>query len=74
MGVSVLLRQFISSNEACNTAYALWRIHEQNCIFKDTKTGAVIPKETKYNLHYGEVREMFYGHHTALNTSCSVVK
>ena len=36
MGVSVLLRLFISSNEVCNTAYALKRIHEQNSIFKYT--------------------------------------
>ena len=32
MGVSVLLRLFISSNEVCNTAYALQHIHEQNSI------------------------------------------
>ena len=36
MAVSVLLRPFISSNEVCNTAYFLKRIHEQNSIFKDT--------------------------------------
>ena len=45
MGVSVLLRFVISSNEVCNTAYALYRIHEQNSIFKDTK---MTPKEMKY--------------------------
>ena len=32
------------------------RIDEQISIFKDTTIGSVIPKETKYNLHYGEVR------------------
>ena len=32
MGVSVLLRLFISSNEVCKADYALYRIHEQNSI------------------------------------------
>ena len=41
MGVSVLLGLFMSSNEVCNTAYALKRIHEQNSIFKDTKIDPV---------------------------------
>ena len=59
MGVSVLLRLFISSNEVCNTAYALWRIHEQNSIFKDSTIGPVIPKEMKYNLHYGKTIKTF---------------
>ena len=36
MGVSALRRLFISRNDVCNTAYALWRIHEQNSIFKYT--------------------------------------
>ena len=40
MGTSVLLRPFISSSEVCNTAYAVWRTHEQNSIF--TK-GPMIP-------------------------------
>ena len=53
MGVSVLLRLFVSSNEVCNTAYALYSIHEQNSIFKDSTMGPMIPKEMKYNLHYG---------------------
>ena len=48
MGVSVLLR---NSNEVCNTAYALYRIHEQNSIFKDSTMGPRIPKEMKYYLH-----------------------
>ena len=52
MGFSVLLRLFISSNEVCNTAYALLHIHEQNSIFKDSTMGPMIPKETKYNLHF----------------------
>ena len=56
MGVSFFLRLFISSNEVCNTAYALQRIHEQNSIFKYTTMGPMIPKEMKYNLHYGDVR------------------
>ena len=56
MGVSVLLRLFISNNVVCNTAYALYRIHEQNSIFKYTTLGRMIPKEMKYNLHYGNVR------------------
>ena len=47
MGVSVLLRLLKSSNEVCNTAYALWRIHEQNAIFKDSIIGPMIPKEMK---------------------------
>ena len=64
MGVSSLLRLFISSNEVYDTA-----IHKQNSIFKDTETGPMIPKEIKYNLHYDEVR---VPHGT--NTSCSVVK
>ena len=52
MGVSVLLRLFISSNEVCNTAYALYRIHEQISIFKYNTMGPLILKEMKYNLHY----------------------
>ena len=52
MGVSVLLRLFISSYKVCKTAYALERIHEQNSIFKDS---TMIPKEMKYNLHYSKV-------------------
>ena len=55
MGGSVLLRLFISYNEVCNTAYALQRIHEQDSIFKDSTMGPMIPKEMKYNLHYGKV-------------------
>ena len=55
MGVSVLLRLFISSSEVCNIAYALYRIHEQNSNFKDPTMGPMIPKEMKYNLHYGKV-------------------
>ena len=47
MGVSVLLRLFISSNEVYNIAYALLYIHEQNSIFKDTTMGSMIPKEMK---------------------------
>ena len=57
MGVSVLLRLFISSNEVCNFAYAIWHIHEQNSIFKYTTMGPMIPKEMEYNLHYGDVRD-----------------
>ena len=45
--VSVLLRLFVSSYEVCNTAYALWRIHEQNSIFKYTTMGPMIQKEMK---------------------------
>ena len=56
MRVLVLLRLFISSHEVCNTAYTLQRIHEQNSIFKDTTMSPMIPKEMKYNPHYGEVR------------------
>ena len=43
MGVSVLLRLFISINEVCNTAYDL----EQNFIFKYATMGPMIPKEMK---------------------------
>ena len=61
MGVSVLLRLFINSNEVCNTAYAPpppnMRIHEQNSNFKDTTIDLMIPKKMKYNLHHGEVWE-----------------
>ena len=39
----VLLRLFISSNEVCKTAYALYHIHEQNSIFKNTIMGPMIP-------------------------------
>ena len=49
MGVSILLRLFISSNEVCNTAYVL--------LFKDTTMGPMIPKEMKYNLHSGKKNE-----------------
>ena len=56
MGVSFLLRLFISSNEVWNTAYALLRIHEQNFVFKYTTMGPMISKEMKYNRHYGDVR------------------
>ena len=30
-------------------------VHEQNSIFKDTIMGPMIPKEMKYNLHYGDL-------------------
>ena len=59
MGVSVLLRLFISSNEVCNTAYALYRIHEQNSIFKCIIMGPMIPKQMKYNLHYGTIPAVY---------------
>ena len=55
MGVPVLFRLLIYSNEVCNTVNALQIIHEQNSIFKDTTLGPMIPKEMKYNLHYDEV-------------------
>ena len=55
MGVSVLLRLFISSNEVCNTTYALQHMHEQNFISKDFTMGPMIPKEMKYNLHCKKV-------------------
>ena len=50
MGVSVLLRLFISSNEICNTAYALYRIYEQNSTFKDTTVGLMILEPTSFTL------------------------
>ena len=56
MEASVLLRLFISCGDVYNTADALYRIHEQKSIFEDTRMGLVIPKEIKYNLHYGDVR------------------
>ena len=74
MGASVLLRLFISSNEVCNTAYALQHIHEQNSIFKDSTMGPMIPKEMKYNLHYGKVQGDILPLPHSTNTSCSVVK
>ena len=62
-------------SEVFNTAYALQRIHEQNSIFKDT-AGVQwnIPKEMKYNLHYGEVLEDILRPPHGINTSRSVVK
>ena len=72
MGVSVLLRLFISSNDVCNTAYALYRIHEQNSIFKCTTMGPMIPKEMKYNLHYGDERGDVLPPPHGTNTGCSV--
>ena len=74
MGVSVLLRLFINSNEVSNTAYALLRIHEQNSIFKCTIMGPMISKETKYKLHYGKVQGEVLPPSHATNTSCSVEK
>ena len=59
MGVSVLSRLFISSNEVWHTAYALLRILKKNPILKYTTMGPMIPKEMKYNLHYGDVRGDF---------------
>ena len=56
MAVSVLMRHFISSNEVCNTVYALKRIDEQNSICNYATMGPMIPKEMKYNLNYGDVR------------------
>ena len=53
MGVSVLLRLFISSNEVCNTPSS---VYMSSSIFKDSTMGPLIPKEMKYNLHYGKVR------------------
>ena len=74
MGVSVLLRLFISSNEVCNIAYALSRMYEQNSIFKYTTMCPMILKEMKYNLHYGDVRGDVLLPPHGTNTSCSVVK
>ena len=74
MGVSVLLRLLKSSNEVCNSAYALSRIHEQNSIFKYTTMDQMIPKEMKYNLHYGDVRGDVLQPPHGTNTICSVVK
>ena len=47
---------------------------EQNSIFKDTSMGPMIPKEIKYNLHYGEVWGDVLRSPHGTNTSCSVVK
>ena len=74
LGVSVLLRLFISSNEVCNTAYALKRIHEQNSILKYTTMGPMILKEMKYNLHYCDVRGDVLPPPYDTNTICNVVK
>ena len=52
----------------------LFRIHEQNSIFKDTTIGLMIPKQTKYNMHYGEVRGDILRLPHGTNTGCSVVK
>ena len=48
MGVSVLLRLFISSNEVCNTAYALLRIHEQFISWASTKIVQIIVMGQKW--------------------------
>ena len=74
MGVSVLLRLFISGNSVCNTAYALSVYMSRNSIFKYTTMGSMIPKEMKYNLHYGDVRGDILPPPYDTNTSCSVVK
>ena len=74
MGVSVLLRFFVSSNEFCSAAYAVQRIHKQNSIFKYTTIGPMIPKEMKYNLHCCDVRGYVLSPPHCTNTSCSVVK
>ena len=73
MEVSVLLGLFISSNEICNTAYALYRTHEQNSIFKYTTMGPMITEEMKYNLHYADVRGDVLSPPHDTNTSCSAV-
>ena len=72
MGVSVLLRLFITSNEVCNTAFVLQRIHEQNSTIKYTSMGPMIPKEMKYYLYYGDVWGNVLPPPHGTNTSCSV--
>ena len=42
-------------------------------IFKDSTIGPMIPKEMKYNLHYGKVRGDVLPPPHGTNTSCSVV-
>ena len=56
MDVSVLLRVFISSNEVCSTAYALYHTHEQCSIFKYTTMDPTTQKEMKYNLYNDDVQ------------------
>ena len=45
----LLLKLYISSNEICNTAYALLRIHEQNSICKLYHNGPNDPNDPKGN-------------------------
>ena len=74
MGDPVLSKSPTSSNETGNSAFALYRIHEQNSIFKYTTMCPMIPKEMIYNLHCGDVRGDVLPPPYGTNTSCSVVK
>ena len=49
-------------------------VYEQNSNFKYTTMSQFIPKEMKYNLHYGDVRGDVLLTPHGTNTSCSVVK
>ena len=68
MGVSVLLRLFISSNDVCNksqnrmpletknTQHSLRPLAYTRAELQFQIMGPIIPKHIKYNLHYGDVR------------------
>ena len=53
MGISVLLRLFISSNKF---AILLSSSSEQNSIFKYTTMGPMVPKEMKYKSALWDIR------------------
>ena len=63
MWVSVLLRLFISSNEVCNTAYALYVYMSRTPFSNLPQFGPMILTEMKNNLHYNEVRGVIQGLH-----------
>ena len=48
--------------------------YEQNSILKYTTMSQMIPKEMKYNMHYGDVRGDVLPTPHGTNTRCSVVK
>ena len=69
MGVSVLLRFFISSNEFATllTPSSVY-MKRTPC----TTMGPMIPKEMKYDLHYSDVRGDVLPQPYGTNTSCSI--
>ena len=66
MGVPVLSKLFVSSNQVCNTAKAPGWKRDLNSIFKDTTTGPMTQR--KWNIIFTMVKygDTFYGRLTAL--------